>query len=242
MDSPSWSELADALTACLELTTPPIAISFSAGRPDGIVAYEGPKPPPAPDGRTGPVPAGCVFWTEAIGRAFSTVAADHANCSVGTLVHGFSGLDELAGNSDVAALVESGWVSPGQISDIPTVRERPGSVTYGPLAQTSLMPDVVLIRIGARQLMLLVEAVPDLQIGGKPQCRVVALAKEQGQVAASLGCTLSRTRTGLPGDELTCAIPGERLVEVVRNVEATARIDAVAESYAAADLRRFAEA
>ena len=80
-----------------------------------------------------------------------------------------------------------------------------------------------------------------LQIGGKPQCRVVALDKEQGQVAASLGCTLSRTRTGLPGDETTCAIPGPRLVEVVRNVEATARIDAVAESYAAADIRRFAE-
>ena len=69
-----------------------------------------------------------------------------------------------------------------------------------------------------------------LQIGGEPQCRVVALAKEQGQVAASLGCTLSRTRTGLPGDETTCAIPGPRLVEVVRNVEATARIDAVAET------------
>jgi uncharacterized protein (DUF169 family) len=113
-------------------------------------------------------------------------------------------------------------------------------VTYGPLAQTSLTPDVVLVRIRAGQLMLLAEAVPGLQIGGKPQCRVIALAKEQGQVAASLGCTLSRTRTGLSGDEITCAIPGPRLVEVVRNVEATARIDAVAESYAAADIRRFA--
>ena len=83
--------------------------------------------------------------------------------------------------------------------------------------------------------------VPGLQIGGKPQCRVIALAKEQGQVAASLGCTLSRTRTSLPGDEMTCAIPGNRLAEVVCGVEATARSDAVAESYAAADIRRFAE-
>jgi len=240
MDSPSWSELADALTASLELTTPPIAISFGAGLPEGVDRYEGAKPPPASDGRTGPVPAGCVFWTKAIDRTFSTVAGDHANCSVGTLVHGFARLDALAGNSDVAALVESGWVSPEQIPDIPTVRERPGSVTYGPLAQTSLTPDVVLVRIRAGQLMLLAEAVPGLQIGGKPQCRVIALAKEQGQVAASLGCTLSRTRTGLSGDEITCAIPGPRLVEVVRNVEATARIDAVAESYAAADIRRFA--
>ena len=40
---------------------------------------------------------------------------------------------------------------------------------------------------------------------------------------------------------MTCAIPGNRLAEVVRRVETAARIDAVAESYAAADLRRFAE-
>jgi uncharacterized protein (DUF169 family) len=58
-------------------------------------------------------------------------------------------------------------------------------------------------------------------------------------VAASLGCTLSRTRTGQSVDEMTCAIPGRRLGEVVSAVEATARIDAVAESYAAADIRRF---
>jgi uncharacterized protein (DUF169 family) len=239
MDSPTFSELADALTGALELTTPPVAISFGAGLPEGVDPYEGPTPAPAPDGRTGPVPAGCVFWTEAIDKTFSTVAGDHANCSVGTLVHGFAGLDALAANTDVAALVESGWVSPEQIQDIPTVRERPGSVTYGPLAKSALTPDVVLIRIGARQLMVLAEAVPGLQIGGKPQCRVIALAKEQGQVAASLGCTLSRTRTGLPGDEMTCAIPGPRLAEVVSSVEATVRIDALAESFAAADIRRF---
>jgi hypothetical protein len=40
---------------------------------------------------------------------------------------------------------------------------------------------------------------------------------------------------------MTCAIPGNRLAEVVRDIEATARIDAIAESYAAADIRRFAE-
>jgi len=241
MDSPTWSDLSQALTTMLGLTTPPIAITFAAGVPEGVEAYAGAKPPPAPDGRTGPVPAGCVFWTKAIDRTFSTVASDHANCSVGTLVHGFAGLDEVAGNSDVAALVDSGWVTMAQVPDIPTVHERPGSVTYGPLAETSGTPDVVLVRIKAGQLMVMADAVPGLQIGGKPQCRVVALAKERGEVAASLGCTLSRARTGQPEDEMTCAIPGNRLAEVVRRVETTSRIDAVAESYAAADLRRFPE-
>jgi uncharacterized protein (DUF169 family) len=239
MNSPSWSDLADALTTALGLTTPPVAISFAAGIPEGIEAFSGPKPPPADDGRTGPVPAGCVFWTKAIERTFSTVATDHANCSVGTLVHGFAQLAEVAGNSDVAALLKSGWVTMDQVPEIPTVAERPGSVTYGPLAQASAAPDVVLVRLSASQLMLMADAVPGLQIGGKPQCHIVALAKEQGEVAASLGCTLSRTRTGQSVDEMTCAIPGRRLGEVVSAVEATARIDAVAESYAAADIRRF---
>jgi len=241
MDSLSWSDLAQALTESLALTTPPIAITFATGVPEGVDPYQGPKPAPAPDGRTGPVPAGCVFWTKAIDRTFSTVAGDHANCSVGTLVLGFAGLEEVAGNSDVGALLESGWVTMEQVPGIPTVHDRPGSVIYGPLADTPGTPDVVLIRVKAGPLMLLADAVPGLEIGGKPQCRIVALAKERGEVAASLGCTLSRTRTGLPDDEMTCAIPGSRLAEVVQKIEKTVRIDAVAESYAAADMQRFAQ-
>src|ERR1039457_7204374 len=104
MNSPSWPDLAEALTASLELTTPPIAITFDAGLPEDVDPYEGPKPPPAPDGRTGPVPAGCVFWTKAIDRTFSTVASDHANCSVGTLVHGFAGLDEVRSEEHTSEL------------------------------------------------------------------------------------------------------------------------------------------
>jgi uncharacterized protein (DUF169 family) len=158
------------------------------------------------------------------------------------LVHGFAGLSEVAGKSDVTALLESGWVTMEQVPQIPTVSERPGSVSYGPLAEASRDPDVVLIHIKAGQLMLMADALPSLHIGGKPQCHIVALAKEKGEVATSLGCTLSRTRTGMPSDEMTCAIPASRLAEVVAKVEATARIDAVAESYAAADVQRFADA
>ena len=114
-------------------------------------------------------------------------------------------------------------------------------MTYGPLTDASGTPDVVLIRIKAGQLMLMADAVPGLHIGGKPQCHIVALAKEQGEVAASLGCTLSRARTEMASDEMTCAIPGPRLADVVRRIEERARIDAVAESYVLADVERFAE-
>ena len=62
--APTRTELAAALTAALHPTAPPIAITFGAERPDGVPAFDEPMAPPAPDGRTGRVPAGCVFWME----------------------------------------------------------------------------------------------------------------------------------------------------------------------------------
>ena len=234
-----WPDLATALAASLHLTTSPIAITFGSVAPVGVAAFDAPMPAPTPDGRTGRVPAGCVFWVKAVDRTFSTEAADHANCSVGSMTHGFATLEEVAGNADVAALLESGWVTMDMIPGIPVVAERPGAVTYGPLADTPVDPDVVLIRLNGKQLMVLSDALPGLRVEGKPQCHIVAAAKEQGEVVASVGCMLSRTRTGMPSDEMTCAIPAGRLADVVARVEATARTDAVVASYAAEDARRF---
>lgn len=82
------------------------------------------------------------------------------------------------------------------------------------------------------------DALPDLHIGGKPQCHIVAMA-EQGQVAASVGCMLSRTRTGMSPDEMTCALPGARLVDVLGRLRTAAAADASVAAYAAEDSRRF---
>ena len=100
-------------------------------------------------------------------------------------------------------------------------------------------PDVVLLRVNGRQMMVLSDAMPGLRIEGKPQCHIVALAKD-GEVAASVGCALSRARTGMRPDEMTVAIPGTRLAAVVDAVERTAAIDTVVAKYAADDARRFA--
>ena len=101
----NWNELAGRLNASLSLVAPPIAISFRSGPVDGIAAFDEPMPAPLPDGRTGRVPAGCVFWMKAADATFTTVAEDHGNCSVGSLTHGFKTLVEVAGNSVVAALL-----------------------------------------------------------------------------------------------------------------------------------------
>ncbi len=238
-ESTAWSDAATALTDALQLAAPPIAITFSDAAPQGVAPFDAPMPEPTADGRTGRVPAGCVFWTKAVDRTFTTVAADHGNCSVGSLTHGFATLDEVAGHSDVAALVESGWVTMDMVPEIPVVNDRPGTVTYGPLAESPVDPDVVLIRVNGKQLMVLSDALPGLRIEGKPQCHIVAVAKQRGEVAASVGCMLSRTRTNMSSREMTCAIPATKLGDVIAQIEATAATDAIVASYAAEDARRF---
>jgi len=234
-----YERAAGDLTSILHLTEPPIGITFSDEAPPGVPAFDDPMPEPTPDGRTGRVPAGCVFWMKAIDRTFVTAPEDHGNCSVGSLTHGFMGLEEAAGRADVHALVASGWVTEDVLSQIPTVSTRPGFITYGPLSEAAAEPDVVLLRVSPKQLMMISDALPDLHGGGKPQCHIVALAKEHGQVAASVGCMLSRTRTGMSPDEMTCALPAARLQEVLQKLGAAAEADAAVASYAAEDSRRF---
>ena len=234
-----WAALAGRLTDALELAAPPIAITFAAAAPDGVAPFAEPMPDPMPDGRTGRVPAGCVFWMKATEATFSTVAEDHGNCSVGSLTHGFKTLDEVAGNSDVAALLDTGWVTMDVVPQIPVVSEKPGAVVYGPLADTPVDPDVVLIRVTGKQLMVLHDAVPSMRLEGKPQCHIVAIAKEHGEVAASVGCALSRVRTGMPAREMTCAIPGSKLGEVLDALATTTVADSAVASYALEDARRF---
>src|SRR3954462_13185668 len=227
-----WKQLSDGLSAALHLNDAPIAITFSAAAPAGIAAFDEPMPAPLPDGRTGRVPAGCVFWMKAADATFTTVAEDHGNCSVGSMTHGFKTLEEVAGNSDVAALLESGWVTMDVVPQIPVVTERPATVTYGPLADTPVDPDVVLLRLNAKQLMVLSDAIPGLRVEGKPQCHIIAIAKEQGEPAASVGCMLSRQRTSMPSEQMTCAIPAGQFAGIVAKVQSTAATDAVVARYA----------
>ena len=50
-------------------------------------------------------------------------------------------------NADVGAIVEVGWVSPEEAMQLPFVTDRPNYITYGPLADTPVDPDVILLRV-----------------------------------------------------------------------------------------------
>jgi uncharacterized protein (DUF169 family) len=239
MTNLNWKSLASDLVSLLGLQSPPLAITFLKKAPDGVPGFDSAKPEPMPDGRTGRVPAGCVFWIEAATRTFATVPEDHYNCSVGSLTHGLKTLDEVAGNSDVAALLESNWVTLDVVPQIPVVRERPSFISYGPLQDTTVEPDVVFLRINPKQAMVLSDAVPGLRFEGKPQCHIVPMAKDHNQIAVSVGCMLSRVRTGMSNNEMTCAIPAKSLEDVVGLLRTTSAADTAVAAYASQDAKRF---
>ena len=167
-DQCDWRSLNDRLVATLKPYAPPIAISFlTESQAAPMARLDDGYPEPNTSGRTGQVPAGCVFWVRGARESFATTAADHANCSVGSLTHGFLTLEEAATKDDVGAVLESGWVDATAVEQIPVVTTRPGTVVYGPLAETRVEPDVVLLRINGLALMILKDAFPDLLIEGK---------------------------------------------------------------------------
>ena len=235
-----YATLADEIVGLLGLSVPPIAITFRDAVPDDIARYRSTYPPPTEDGRTGAVAAGCVFWMKGQDGTFATMPEDHANCSVGSLTHGLITLEEAAGRSDVKAVCEANWVQPEIFPHIPTIETRPASIVYGPLSETPAEPDVVLLRMVGKQVMQLHSALPSLRFEGKPQCHIVAIAKEHGDVAVSVGCMLSRVRTGMANHEVTCAIPGGRLAEVVAALKEVCEADRLVASYASEDGKRFA--
>jgi uncharacterized protein (DUF169 family) len=241
MAAQDWAALAADLRSTLKPSAEPIAITFAAEPNPDVPAFAEPMAPQTEDGRTGRVPAGCVFWMKSATRTFATVEEDHANCSVGSITHGFKTLADVAGNADVAALLSTGWVTEKDVPGIPVVTTKPASIIYGPLAETPVDPDVVLLRLTPKALMVLSDALPDMRIEGKPQCHIVAIAKEHGQAAASVGCMLSRVRTGMSNNEMTAALPAAQLTEIVGRLRNAADVDATVGRYAAEDSRRFGD-
>ena len=224
----------------LGLAVPPVAIAFLNHIPEGIRGIERAMPPATADGRTGAVPASCIFWIEATRGVFLTTAEDHGNCSVDGLTHGFKTAAEIAHNADVVGLCETGWLTPEAMGKIAVVRENPKSIVYGPLRDMPIEPSVILVRLNGKQQMLLHDAWPRLRFEGKPQCHIIAIAQENYEVALSAGCMLSRVRTGMSNNEVTCAIPACHVPLLIERLGAAHAADNAVAAYAAQDAKRFA--
>lgn len=235
----SLSTTSNRLNQLLGLTHEPVAITFlSSESPNGVPRFEGEMSEPTEDGRSGVVAAPCVFWTHGHNSTFDTVPADHGNCSVGLFTHGFVGAEQIVDKSDVGTLLDVGWVTMEAFADVASLERTPAGVRYGPLDEATSTPDVLLLRVTPKQMMAINDAVT-VEWSGKPQCQILPRAADTGVIAASMGCALSRERTGMGDDELTVAVPGHRIEELADALDTVERADAAVAGYAKADLERF---
>ncbi len=235
----SFTDMSAALTTLVGLEHPPIAVTFLDEVPaDDVPRFAEPMSQPTDDGRSGRVAAPCVFWMHAHTTTFVTMAEDHGNCSVGAFTHGFVDAEDILDKADVGALLDVGWVTMETFAGVSSLPSRPKGVRYGPLSDSSAEPDVVILRVSPRQMMEINDAV-EVEWSGKPQCQILPRAADEGVIAASMGCALSRARTGMGDDELTVAVPGHRIAELIAGLRDVCRADEQVVGYAEADLARF---
>jgi uncharacterized protein (DUF169 family) len=211
-------------------------MSFAQQAPDGTPGHPGAMTEPTSDGRSGRAAASCVFWMDAATTTFSTIAEDHGNCSVGRWVLGYARPEDILDKADVGALVGSGWVSMDDFGGITAMAQPAPTIVYGPLGAAGITPDVVLLRLNPAQMMQFADACPQVEYSGKPQCQIIAKAREHGTIAVSMGCALSRERTGMSDGELTCAVPSALLPDIVERLRDVVRIDATVRSYAVEEM------
>jgi uncharacterized protein (DUF169 family) len=228
-----------SLNQLLALDHEPVAITFlTEESSNGVPRFDARMSEPTEDGRSGRAAAPCVFWMHGHERTFDTLFEDHGNCSVGLFTHGFVGAEDIIDKHDVGALLDVGWVTMEAFAGVEALDRRPTGVRYGPLYEATSTPDVVLLRVTPKQVMAINDAV-DVEWSGKPQCQILPRAVNKGVIAASMGCALSRARTGMGDDELTVAVPGHRVDELVNALAAVSNADSAVVGYATADMARF---
>lgn len=201
-----------------------IALTFSDEAPPGL--------PREPEGQ----PSSCTFWKMAAqGKAFYTEATDHFGCAVGAYTHG-SALPEAQSrelSGLITTMVGLSYIKPEEVSQIPRRTAPLRYVSYAPLGKSPGLPDVVLVRGNARQLMLLTEAaraagrLENSPAMGRPACAMIPASIASGNVVLSLGCVGNRVYTGIEDHEGYLAIPGGALEEVCNQLTTVVKANEV---------------
>ena len=212
-----------ALTTSLRLAHPPVAISLTDTVPAGVAMWSGASP------------AGCRFWQEATQRTFATSPRDHDLCSIGTYTHNLEGTEATNADLGLALKVfaDLTYVREEDVAQIPVLSRRPKYVVYGPLAESPLPPDVVLLFVQASQTLILSEAAQQIDGGtppalGRPACAIIPQAANSGKAALSLGCCGARAYLDVLTDENAIfAIPGARLEAFAERIGALAKANQI---------------
>jgi uncharacterized protein (DUF169 family) len=220
--------MSNQLQDLLGLRVPPIAVTFQETAPANVPRVEAAGP------------SSCAYWKRAAaGQTFYTEATDHYNCPIGGYTHGVvlppAQMQELQGV--VETMINLGYLRAEEVPNVPR-RETPFRVAvYAPLSAVSSVPDVVLVRGNARQLMLLEEAVQAANVGGsaalmgRPTCAALAATLRSDRAVSSLGCIGNRVYTDLGDDEFYYFLPGPQLNAVVAKLEGIVHANRELEKY-----------
>jgi len=194
-----------------------VAIAFIDAPPEGVARH------------LGMAPSGCTFWKRAAnGESFYSEPTDHLGCAIGAYTHGAEmppeKMQELS--SLIGTMVGLSYIKEEEVRQIPR-REGPlRFVLYAPLGKSPVMPDVVLVRGNALQIMLLSEAgrtaghLHTSPTMGRPACAMIPHSMSSGEVVVSLGCIGNRVYTDLADDQGYVAIPGQALEGTMARLEA----------------------
>jgi uncharacterized protein (DUF169 family) len=210
--SMNYETIAGMLTTALDLASPPIALAFA----DSATGQGAPV-------EITPAPSACSFWRRAETGVFFAPAEAHFGCPVGAMVMGFDLpkeiSDELMGL--VGEMEKCGYLAPGESGRIPVSAPSAKGILYGPLAQFSVQPYMVLCWLTPAQAMIWNEAAEDAawnankrsSVFGRPACAALPYAAQHDRPVTSFGCIGMRTFTEIAADHLLAAVPGTRLLD-----------------------------
>ena len=182
-----------------------------------------------------PAPSACSFWRRAETARFTADAKSHTNCKVGAHVMGFSlaGEDMQALGELVQTMTGVSYIMPEEVSALPRLPEHK-AWHYTPLAAALAQPELVLIWVEGRQVMLIQEAMGSahwksgkgLRTTGRPACGALALAYQHAEAVLSFGCAGMRTFTQIPDHFMLLVLPGETVAGLCRSLEQTTQSNA----------------
>lgn len=213
------SQVAEILTARLNLATPPVALAFVEAAPPGMEIF------------VRQVPSACTLWREAESRVFFAPPEAHFNCPIGAMTMGFEMPPEV--QEQLSGFVEKmcgcNYVSADEPAKIPSVTKKKAGIVYGPLEIFPIPADLVLLWLSPRQAMFYGEAIGSCRwteevptgVFGRPACAALPVVMERSDAASSFGCMGMRTFTEISDDLMFVALPGNRLTEFVSSLDAT---------------------
>lgn len=207
----SMRDLAAQLTRDLELSGPPVQISYLDAPPAGVTEH------------AGGVPSVCTFFAEGRSQAFWAGVRSHEDCEIGAFVLGIPPEGKLGERlmATVGQMQHEGYLAPGEEGQIPRNAAPPKFVAYGPLGELPVPPTNVLIFATPKSAMLALEAAHGpVPMNGRPMCAIVPTLNHGAKVAVSIGCIGSRVYTQMGDDQMLVGVRGDHLAEFARSVRA----------------------